>query len=66
MTSDYQAAVSGLATATRIEQLERIDKLRELGLGDDIKLPQVRPSTSLLMRPEAVTDFLRISAGSGR
>lgn len=32
---------SDLIDKARIEQLERIDKLRELGVGDEIKLPQV-------------------------
>jgi hypothetical protein len=35
------AAVDGLANEKRVRILEIIDKIRELGVGEDVSLPQV-------------------------
>lgn len=34
--------VERMDSAERVGQLEKIDKLREFGVGEEIKLPQVR------------------------
>jgi hypothetical protein len=36
------AAVDGLDTEERVRVLEIIDKIRELGVSEDVSLPQVR------------------------
>ena len=38
----FKSSLSETEDRKRIQQLERIDQLRSLGVGDEIKLPQVR------------------------
>ncbi len=43
--------VDEMDSSERVEQLEKIDQLRELGVGKDINLPQVRVIRKPRRRP---------------